>query len=141
MLKQYKLLVVQNKNEMSHTASEGEGDFLLTVTSDKVLEEDGRGGCPAGEATEYWQREGRDGGRGGPSGPTAAASQAPAKPRRRPQAQGSQTRIGMAVGRQGGGAAHSISEARRCSSFVHSHKLLPLKSSSHFLCILSLSKP
>ena len=80
MLKQYKLLVVQNKTEMSHTASEGEGDFLLTVTSDKLLKEDRRWGCPAGEATVYWQRKGRDGGRGGPSRPTAAASQAPAKP-------------------------------------------------------------
>lgn len=43
---------------MSHPESEGEGVFLLTVTSDKLLNEDGHWGCPAGEATVYWHHRG-----------------------------------------------------------------------------------
>ena len=46
---------------MSHPESEGEGVFLLTVTSDKLLNEDGHWGCPAGEATVYWHHRGRRG--------------------------------------------------------------------------------
>ena len=128
---------------MSHPESEEEGGFLLTVTySDKLLNEDGHWGCPAGEATVSWHHRGRGG---------TGAGQRWIKQANR-------------CGFTGSGQAHRpiLGEGKSDKNRVYSRKAerwcrtvsealavtltsicikLPLKSNPHFLCILSLGKP